>query len=85
MHNSQLEFQREQFNTTAAQQIEQANVQWRRQINLSDTAAQNQVNQQNVQNMFGLTSQANSMIWQEMRDKADRDWKATQNLVEKLI
>tara|TARA_Y100000004_G_scaffold101369_1_gene113671 strand:- start:159 stop:2519 length:2361 start_codon:yes stop_codon:yes gene_type:complete len=79
LHNSQLEFQREQFNTAAAQQIEQANVQWRRQINLADTAAQNQVNQQNAQNMFGLTSQANAMIWQEMRDKADRDWKATQN------
>ena len=79
LHNSQLEFQREQFNTGAAQQIEQANVQWRRQINLADTAAQNQVNQQNAQNMFGLTSQANAMIWQEMRDKADRDWKAYQN------
>ena len=29
--------------------------------------------------MFNLNSQANAMIWQELRDNADRDWKAVQN------
>ena len=29
--------------------------------------------------MFNLNSQANAMIWQELRDNADRDWKGTQN------
>ena len=77
--NAPQEFERNKINTIAAQQIEQSNAQWRRQTNLADTAAQNQVNQQNAQNMFNLSSQANAMIWQELRDNADRDWKATQN------
>ena len=77
--NAQQEFERNKINTIAAQQIEQSNAQWRRQTNLADTAAQNQVNQQNAQNMFNLSSQANAMIWQELRDNADRTWKATQN------
>ena len=77
--NAQQEFERNKINTIAAQQIEQSNAQWRRQTNLADTAAQNQVNQQNAQNMFNLSSQANAMIWQELRDNADRDWKAVQN------
>ena len=77
--NAQQDFERNKINTIAAQQIEQSNAAWRRQANLADTAAQNQVNQQNAQNMFNLNSQANAMIWQELRDNADRDWKGTQN------
>jgi hypothetical protein len=79
LHNSQIEYNRQQFNEANALVIAQSNAQWRRQINLANTAAQNAVNQQNAQNLFNLNTQANSFIWQELRDNADRDWKAWQN------
>ena len=60
-------------------QLEQSNAQWRRQINLADTAAQNQINLQNVQNQFQLTSQAQAFLWQELRDQADFDFRKTEN------
>ena len=55
--------------------MQQSNVQWRRNANLADTAAQNAVNQQNVQNSFALSSAAQSQLWQELRDQADYDFR----------
>ena len=57
-----------------AQAIEQSNVEWRRKANTIDTAAQNAVNQQNAQNTFAITQQAQSQIWQEVRDQATREY-----------
>ena len=73
--NAQLDFNREQWNSANEQAIINSNVNWRRQSNLADTAAQNAVNQQNAQNAFGLTSSALSFLWQELRDQADYDFK----------
>jgi len=73
--NAQLDFNREQWNTANEQAIINSNINWRRQSNLADTAAQNAVNQQNAQNAFGLTSSALSFLWQELRDQADYDFK----------
>ena len=77
--NSQQEFAREQFNTQNAQAIEQSNVAWRRQANTVNTAAINAVNQQNAQNAFGLSTQAMSFLWQELRDQMDYSFKAWDN------
>ena len=77
--NQQLEFQREQFNTRSEQIVQQGNVAWRRKANLADTAAANAINQQNVQNAFGLTSSAVSFLWQELRDQASFDFQFADN------
>jgi len=73
--NEQIDFQREQWNAQNKQAVIQSNVAWRRQSNMADTAATNAVNQQNVQNAFGLTSAAQSFLWQELRDQADYDFR----------
>ena len=78
-YNSQQEFSKNQWNVQNSQAIEQANTQWRRQSNTINSAAQNAVNQQNAQNAFGLSSQATSFLWQELRDQADFDFKASEN------
>jgi hypothetical protein len=44
--NSQLEYNRNQFNTQNSNAIEQSNVQWRRQTNTANTAGVNAVNQE---------------------------------------
>ena len=73
--NQQMEFNREQFNTSNALAIQQSNVEWRRRANLADTAAQNAINQENVKMSFGLTSAAQSFLWQELRDQADYNFR----------
>jgi len=73
--NETIDFQREQFNVQNAQAIQQSNVEWRRKANLADTAAKNAVNQQNAQNAFNLSSQAQAFLWQELRDQADYDFR----------
>ena len=68
--NEQQDYQRDQWNASNAQAVEQSNVQWRRQANLSDTAAQNTANQQNAQIAYNLTSQEQTQLWQQLRDEA---------------
>ena len=65
-----LTSQTEQFNVQNAMVIAQSNVQWRRNVNTANTAAQNAANQINAQNYFNLSNSALSNIWQEYRDEA---------------
>lgn len=62
-----------------ATQIEQSNVQWRRQVNQLNTAGQNSVNQANAMNAFNLSNQAMTFLWQEYRDKAKWEYDSGQN------
>jgi hypothetical protein len=68
--NEQQDLARDQWNAANAQAVEQSNVQWRRQANTADTAAQNAANQQNAQMSFNLTSQELTQVWQQLRDEA---------------
>jgi hypothetical protein len=77
--NSQQDFARNQWNAQNAAAVEASNVQWRRQANTINTAAQNQINMQNAQNAYGLSAQAQSFLWQELRDQADFDFRAFEN------
>lgn len=79
--NAQMDNQRMQFNAQMASAIEQSNVQWRRQINQINTAGVNAVNQANAQNAFNLSNQAQTALWQEMRDEAH--WAFQANETEK--
>jgi len=73
--NEQIDFNREQFNTQNALAIQQSNVDWRRRANLADTAASNAINQENAKMAFSLTTQAQSFLWQELRDQADYNFR----------
>lgn len=77
--NTQLEAQREQFNATMASQLEQSNVNWRRQVNTVNTAGINAVNQANAMNAFNLSNQSLTFLWQEYRDAAKWQFDASQN------
>ena len=68
--NEQTDLQRDQWNATNAQAIEQSNVQWRRQANTADTAAANAANQQNVQNAYNISALDQTQMWQQLRDEA---------------
>jgi hypothetical protein len=77
--NSQQDFARNQWNAQNSAAVEASNVQWRRQANTINTAAQNQINMQNAQNAFNLSTQSLSFLWQELRDQADFDFRASEN------
>jgi len=83
--NAQLDFNRQQWNAANEQAVINSNVTWRRQSNMADTAAQNAVNQQNAQNAFGLTSAAQSFLWQELRDQADYDFRFAENAANRKL
>ena len=77
--NANQEFARNQWLAQNAEAVEASNVQWRRNANLADTAAQNTVNMQNAQNAFNLSQTASSFLWQEMRDQADYNFREAEN------
>jgi len=68
--NVQIDNQREQWNAANAQAVEQSNVNWRRQSNTIDTAAENAANQQNVQNAYNISALNLTQYWQQLRDEA---------------
>ena len=69
--NVQIDNQREQWNAANAQAVEQSNINWRRQSNTIDTAAENAANQQNVQNAYNISALNLTQLWQQLRDEAD--------------
>jgi hypothetical protein len=77
--NANQDFARNQFNAQNAAAVEASNVQWRRQANTANTAAQNAINMQNAMNAFNMSQTALSFMWQELRDKADYDFRAGEN------
>jgi hypothetical protein len=83
--NAGLDYQREQWNAANSQAIEQANIAWRRNANLADTAAENAANQQSVQNSFSLTAASQAQLWQEMRDLAAFDLNVSQADLDRKI
>ena len=80
-----LSAQTEQFNVQNAMVIAQSNVQWRRNVNTANTAAQNAANQINAQNYFNLSNSALSNIWQEYRDEASFVYQSSQNNLDRAF
>ena len=74
-----LNQQRELFNSQQATAITQSNLQWRRQLNQTNTVISNQALQTNVQNAFNLNNQALSFLWQEERDLAQWNFQASES------
>lgn len=65
-----LNSQRDEFNSQNQLLVDQSNVQWRRTINVANTAGINAANQANAQNMFNLSTLAQNNLWQQARDEA---------------
>lgn len=77
--NANQDFARNQWNAQNTAAVEASNIQWRRQANTANTAAQNAVNLQNAQNAFNLSTQAQSFLWQQLRDEADQIFRSSEN------
>lgn len=77
--NAQLESQRKQFNATNSLVIAQANAQWRQNITLTNTAAQNEANLEKARAMNGMTAKAIDEVWQRERDTLSYAFTAYQN------
>ena len=77
--NANQDFARNQWNSQNQAAVEASNVQWRRQANTANTAAQNAINMQNAMNAFNMSQTALSFMWQELRDNADYDRRASEN------
>ena len=82
--NANQDFARNQWNAQNVATVEASNVQWRRQINTANTAMQNQINAQNAQNAFAMSQTAQSFLWQELRDQADYDFRASENTLNRI-
>lgn len=66
--NTQQQNLREQFNAQNSLVIAQANAQWRQNLELTNTAAQNEANMANARAANGFTQTALDAIWQRERD-----------------
>lgn len=58
----------DKFQTQNELAIAQSNAEWRRSLNMANTAADNAAMQQNVQNRFNVSQTALNNLWQQSRD-----------------
>ncbi len=58
----------ERFIANNQRLVSESNAEWRRTMNLANTATANATNQMNVQNRFNLSQQAVADLWQQARD-----------------
>ena len=58
----------ERFNATNTLNIAKSNAEWRRSTNTANTAADNNANMVNAQNLFNISQQAQANLWQQSRD-----------------
>ena len=79
MFDQELQFRTDSWNASNLQAVEQSNVEWRRKSNTINTAATNAANQQNAQYAFNMSTQAQSQLWQELRDQSTFDFQASQS------
>jgi hypothetical protein len=66
--NTQQRNLRDQFNAQNSLIVAQANAQWRQNLELTNTAAQNEANMANARAANGFTQTALDQIWQRERD-----------------
>jgi len=70
---------RDKFNTQNDLVVQQANTQWRRQINTTNTAAQNEENRLNALNKLQISNSAYDKQWQQYRDESAWAFTANEN------
>ena len=85
MFDKEQDYRRDAWNAANAQAVEQSNIQWRRNANTINTAAQNEVNRQNAAYSFAMTKDAQSAMWQELRDQATFDFQSGETQKDRMI
>ena len=82
---AQLNTQRAEFDAQNQLLVNQSNVQWRRAINVSNTAGINSVNMANAQNMFNMSMMSQNNLWQQARDEASWALTAGENSKNRML
>jgi hypothetical protein len=82
--NASLKAAREQYETSNALIIEQANSTWRQEIATIDTAEQNDANATAVSIAVGITSAVIDQIWQKERDDMDYAFTASESGLDRI-
>ena len=77
--NAQQDFETNKWLANNTALVKQANMDWRRKINLADTAALNAVNMQNSMNAYNASEKDMDRLWQTARDEADFAFRSAQN------
>ena len=68
MFYDKLESEIDRFEVQNALAIAQSNAEWRRSLNMANTAAENAAIAQNVENRFNISQTALNNLWQQARD-----------------
>ena len=68
MFYNNMQNETEKFEAQNALIIAQSNAEWRRTLNLANTAGENAAMQTNVANRFNISQQAMANLWQQSRD-----------------
>ena len=77
--NAQQDFETNKWLANNTALDKQSNMDWRRKINLADTAAFNAVNMQNAMNAYNTSEKELDRLWQTARDEADFSFRSAQN------
>ena len=77
--NAQQDFETNKWLANNTALVKQANMDWRRKINLADTAALNAVNMQNSMNAYNASERDMDRLWQTARDEADFTFRSAEN------
>ena len=83
--NTDKDLRRETFNATQENLVVQSNAEWMRNANLADTAAQNANNRQEAALSSDLTKAGLAFLWQELRDDAQFNRQAAENMTDRKI
>ena len=83
--NSELQNQREIFNSQMYAQIAQANAKWRQDTETINTAAANQSNFQFAKDVNGLTNKAIDQLWQKESDLMSVSMKSSDTAMNRAL
>jgi len=81
--NQQVVNDRDKFEANLSTQISQSNAVWRRSINTSNNATQNEANRINAQAVLGMNEIAQANLWQSYRDDAQFLIQTTENALQR--
>lgn len=81
--NAAMKDNRQKFNSNMQYAIDQSNVQWRREVNTINTAAQNENNRIDAQNLFNASQNSLNNLWQTYRDNASWNFQKAENLLQR--
>ena len=77
--NARLETQREQFYKDMQYNVDLANARWRQAIETVNTEMNFEAAKTDVQNMFKISSESLSRVWDRVDSRLDYAWKSSEN------